>query len=1164
MKLITFFFFLGIFQVSASVYGQRGTVTLNLNELTMEDIFTAINRQLKYDIFYSDDELDVARKIKLTDSKMEVSKLLKEVLQDDYSYEFLNKTIVIRPVKQQQNPKIVIQGTVKDTKGIPLPGVSVVIQGSTVGVSTDNAGKFRMEVADLPDLVLVFSFVGMETREIPYRGEKELSVVLSETQEELGEVIVTGYQRVDKRESTSAVSVIKTDDLKTIGATSIEQMLQGQLPGLSVVNTSAGPGATPKIRVRGTATIAGNADPLWVLDGVILENSVPLTVSDLNSPDVMTMFNSAIGGISPNDIESITVLKDASATAIYGTRAANGVIVVTTKKGKRNESHINFQHTSTVTLRPTYNDFDLLNSKERILLSQQIVDEGLGYKGQVGLEYLLSQYNAGNITLEKMETEARKMEERNTDWFDILYRNAYSQTYNLSVSGGSNKADYYISFSYNDEKGSDKVSDYKEFGGFAKVNAELFNGVKLGTTLQVGRRDRNSYWETADPFKYAVRTTRTIPLYDDNGNLFFYGNSEVREFDFNILHEQQNTHKESTQTDLKGIVNLEVNLYKGLKYNGLYSYASSHHSAIDWATEESAYVATIRGYNFGEGTEEDIESTSLPYGGVYNETNYEQRTSLIRNNLEYRGTIGDELTLDVMVGQEFRTTVYRGGTLNAYGYMHNRGNIFYNPAEGEDTGHLSRNTFERNIPERSYISYYGVFSAMYKNRYVLNGNIRFDGSNLFGSNPKYRYLPLWSVSGKWIMNNEGFLRDVEVIDNLALRASYGLRGNIVEECSPQLIASALPPNSFTSLMEMEIIQAPNPDLKWETTSSVNVGLELNMFENRLALDVDYYRDYGRNLIAYKQVSAVSGFLNKSVNYADIRNQGVDIALSGTIIKTKNVSWQSSLNLGYVKNKVTKCYITPQASSLVQSIYTPGEVMVGYPSNGMFSFRFAFLDENGKPMFYDKDNNKLGYEDANFASAVYSNLDNLKYEGPRDPVLTGGFNNIVKYKNLIFSALFAFGLKNVVRLPDVAFDTYPRADENMNTSILNRWQKPGDEATKRIPGLNKNGSSVTVGDSEYVYITEMYNRSTETVVPGDYLRLRNVMLEYRFPARWTEKIAIGDRHLGGIMLKFQAQNLFVLANKRLKGYDPETVNYSTTGYGSLPLQRSFILGLNINF
>ena len=239
MKLITFFFFLGIFQVSASVYGQRGTVTLNLNELTMEDIFTAINRQLKYDIFYSDDELDVTRKIKLTDSKMEVSKLLKEVLQDDYSYEFLNKTIVIRPVKQQQNPKIVIQGTVKDTKGIPLPGVSVVIQGSTVGVSTDNAGKFRMEVADLPDLVLVFSFVGMETREIPYRGEEMLNIVLKDAVTEIGEVVVTGYQQIEKRQLTSAVSTIKTEDLNMVGASSIEDMLQGQLAGLSVVNTSA-------------------------------------------------------------------------------------------------------------------------------------------------------------------------------------------------------------------------------------------------------------------------------------------------------------------------------------------------------------------------------------------------------------------------------------------------------------------------------------------------------------------------------------------------------------------------------------------------------------------------------------------------------------------------------------------------------------------------------------------------------------------------------------------------------------------------------------------------------------------------------------------------------------------------------------------------------------
>lgn len=1158
MKLITFFFFLGIFQVSASVYGQRGTVTLNLNELTMEDIFTAINRQLKYDIFYSDDELDVTRKIKLTDSKMEVSKLLKEVLQDDYSYEFLNKTIVIRPVKQQQNPKIVIQGTVKDTKGIPLPGVSVVIQGSTVGVSTDNAGKFRMEVADLPDLVLVFSFVGMETREIPYRGEEMLNIVLKDAVTEIGEVVVTGYQQIEKRQLTSAVSTIKTEDLNMVGASSIEDMLQGQLAGLSVVNTSAAPGAAPKIRVRGTATIAGNADPLWVLDGVMLENSVPITVAELNSPDVMNMFNSAIGGVSPNDIESITVLKDASATAIYGTRAANGVIVVTTKKGKRNGFNISYQHTSAVSLRPAYRDFDLMDSRERVELTQQCYDDGLYINGGVGMEGLMSQYALGNLTLQQFREEVKKTETRNTDWFKLLYRNAYTQTHNLSVSGGSEKADYYVSLSYDGEQGADKQTDYKNFNGLAKLNAELFRGVRLSATLQAGRRDRETFHASADPFEYAVRTSRTIPVYDENGDYFFYKKTFGGYYLYNILNEQENTHRESSQTDLKGILNLTVNLYKGLKYNGLFSYVSSHSSSSDYAKEKSAYAAEIRGYDFGDYTQEEYDKTSLPFGGVYNETNYEQRTSLIRNSLEYKGNLAEDFSIDAMLGQEFRTTLYKGLTSNGSGYMHDRGNIFYEPALGENTGHLARNKMTRNIPERSYISYYAVLSAMYKDRYVINGNIRFDGSNLFGSNPKYRYLPLWSVSGKWIISNEHFLSGSELVNNLAVRASYGLRGNIVEESTPQIVASALPPNEVNQLLQMEIIQAPNPELKWETTSSVNIGFELGMFDNRLTLDVDYYRDYSKDLIASKNVSAVTGFLNKFVNYADVKNQGVDVAVSGYIIRKKQFSWLASLNLGYVKNKVVKSNITPQAESLVKSIYTPGEVFLGKPVNGMFSYRFARLDENGIPLFYDENNNILSEDDPEIEEAVYNNIYNLKYEGTRDPILSGGFNNVIRYKDFSLSFLFSFGLKNKVRLPEFAYNSLPEADQNANRKIMDRWRKPGDEATKIIPVLSGHAG----GDSHYTKV--IFNKSQKTVVPGDYLRLRNVMLEYRLPGRLVQKIVLGDRQLGGISLKFQAQNLFVWADKRMKGYDPETINYTTTAYGSLPLPRSFTLGLNVNF
>ena len=1163
MKLMAFFFFLGMFQVHASAYAQNEMVTLDVNRMTVEKVFKTITQQLSYDIFYSNDELDTRCQVTLSTRKMSVQDLLEEVLKGNYSYEFVGKTIIIRPVKQSDK-KIVIQGTVKDQQGGSLPGVTVLVKGSTIGVSTDGNGKFRLEVASADSLVLVFSFVGMETKEVAYWGETELNVVMKEKDAKLDEVVVTGYQQIEKRQLTSAVSSVKTEDLNMIGATSIEQMLQGQLAGLSVINISAAPGAAPKIRVRGTATITGNADPLWVLDGVMLENSVPISVAELNSPDVMNMFNSAIGGINPSDIESITVLKDASATAIYGTRAANGVIVVTTKKGKRDGGfNISYQHTSSVSLRPSYDDFDLLNSQERVELTQQCYDDGLRVSGVVGMENLMQQYGLGNLSLEEYKQKVRELETRNTDWFKILFRNAYTQTHNLSISGGTEKMDYYVSMSYNGEQGADKISEYKNYGGLAKMNAELFKGVRLGTTLQVGRRDRESYHTSIDPFMYAVRTSRTIPLYDENGDYFFYKKSVGGYYLFNILFEQENTKRESTQTDLKGIVNLTVNLYKGLKYNGLFSYSSSHSASIDYAKEQSAYVANLRGYDFGNPTEEELAETPLPFGGVYNETDYEQRTSLIRNGLEYKGHIGDDLSIDGMLGQEFRTTKYRGLTTQNYGYMHDRGNIFYEPSLGESTGHLFRNMVIRNVPERSYISYYGVLSAMYKDRYVINGNIRFDGSNLFGSNPKYRYLPLWSVSAKWIVSNENFLAGVSMLNDLAIRASYGLRGNIVEDSSPQIIASALPPNKFNDLLEMKIDQAPNPDLKWETTSSLNVGLELSMLNNRLSVDVDYYRDASRDLIASKDVSAVTGFLNKYVNYANVKNQGVDIAVSGYIIRSKQVSWMSSLNLGYVKNKVTKSNITPQAQNLVKSVYTPGEVYLGKPVNGMFSYCFAELDADGMPLFYDQDNNKLNAGDTELPTAVFSNIENLKYEGTRDPILTGGFNNVIKYKEFTLSFLFSFGLKNVIRLPEYAYNSSPSDDQNANRRIMERWRKPGDEATKVIPCLSGGSGYFTTADGTY-YTTGLFNQSQVTVVPGDYLRLRNVMLEYRLPRQLVQKIVIGGCSLGGISLKLQAQNLFVLADRRLKGYDPETINYTTTAYGSQPLPTSFTLGLNVNF
>ena len=1175
MKLFIFLMCCFTFSLSANSFAQQEKVNLDLQGVSIKTLFSEIQRQTNLHFIFNTEQTEQLNKLTVKAKEESVKSVLDRVFEGTgFTYTFRDNIIMVRfegkNSVQQANKEMEIRGVVKDKSGEPLPGVTVLIVGTQLGTATGMDGDFLLRVPEQDSVRLRFSFVGMKTKDVPYKkNQPALVVVLEEEAESIGEIVVTGYQQIEKRNLTSSVVTVKTSELKTIGASSIEQMLQGVVPGLSVVNTSAAPGAAPKIRIRGTATISGNADPLWVLDGVILENSVPVTAADLNSPDVMNMFNSVIGGINPNDIESITVLKDASATAIYGTRAANGVIVVTTKKGKANSFNIAYQHTSTLSIRPYYDNFDLLNSKERIALAWENYEDGLSvwggthFNGTPGLEGLLNSYALGQITREQLNSMANKLEETNTDWFKILFRNAYTQTHNLSVSGGTERTNYYISLNYNGEEGVDKASEYKNYGGMVKVNTRLFQGVNMGAILQMDRRDREMYHSSIDLFNYAVRTSRAIPLHEDNGDLHYYiGTVSGRWHKFNILNELANTGNESTQTDIKGIVNLTVNLYKGLKYEGLFSYASSHSTARDYATEKSAYVADIRGYEYGEGSEEDIKKSPLPYGGVYNEQTYEQRSSLIRNGLTYKGSLTEDLSIDVLLGQEFRNTNYKGLKSNTFGYFHDRGNTFYEPALGESTGHLKRNKVTRSLVDRSNISYYGVVSAMYGDRYVLNANIRFDGSNLFGSNPKYRYLPLWSISGRWIISNESFLQDNNTISNLALRASYGLRGNIVEDSSPSIIAAALPPNAVTGLFEMEIQQAPNPDLKWETTASFNVGLELGLFDDRLSLDVDYYLDESKDLIAYKRVSSVSGFSGKYVNYADVRNQGIDVSLSGTLLKNKDWRWTAAFNMGYVKNKVTKSTSTAQAKYLVQSVYTPGEVYEGKPVDGMFSYRFAKLDDKGMPMFYDKDGNVLGVDSEEIVNYPYD-LGNLKYEGTRDPLFSGGLNTRVSYKNVSLSMLFAFGLKNVVRLPARAYVTTPAEDENANSSIKDRWRPGQDNTGKTIPALSAGDGYITTADGNF-YATDWYNLSDQTVVPGDYLRFRNLMIEYQLPARWTNKVVVGDRKMGNVTLKFQAQNLFVIADKRLKGYDPETINYTTTSYGSLPLARTFTLGLNINF
>ncbi|QXP66638.1 SusC/RagA family TonB-linked outer membrane protein [Polaribacter sp. AHE13PA] len=1148
MRTLIFTCCFTVFSLSpGDLVSQDINITIDTDKIvSVDEVFKLISDQTDYNFIYSEDFFEGISKVNLKKGKIEMSKLLGDCLSSNNLNFILRDphTIIIKEVTKKEVQDFRITGNIKDQQGFSLTGVTVKVKNKNRGNYSDFEGNYDIN-ASKGD-VLVFSYIGFKTKEVVVKDKSIINVILEEDVSDLDEIVITGYQTKNKRETSSAVTVIKAKDLDIVGIASVENMIQGQIAGVSVVTSSAEPGAAPRIRVRGTATLSGNAEPIWVVDGVMLENGVPATPAELNDPDFLKSFNSSIGGVNPNDIESLTILKDASATAIYGTRAANGVIVVTTKKGKSGKPRISFNHTTGIKPRPTYEDFDLMNSQERAEFSFDLLDDGIALHGGVGVPYYQGLYKNGGISEAEYIAGIRKTSEMNVDWFDLLFRNAVTNTSDISFSGGSNKSNYYASLSHTSEDGLDKTTGYKSYSAMAKVNTELSSRVNLGLILNASKRDREQNY-TTNAFDHAYSSSRSLPAFNDDGSYYFDGN-----YNYNILHEQSTTNQTSKQHEIRATLNLDYKITDWLTYNNLMSYTYSGSVTQQYATDASKYVASIRGYNLGAGSADQIADSSLPFGGVFNQSNFSQESYLLRNSLNTKFNPVEDLSVDIMAGTEFRNVVYDGLNTQSYGYFHDRGKIFYNPQESEENGEILRNTVSRSLYDRSFISYFSTFSSMFKNKYVINANIRFDGSNLFGSNPDYRYLPLWSVSGKWHIDQESFLDSADFVDALSIRASYGLRGNIVEEASPQVISTALPPNRYTSLPEQQIIQAANPELKWETTETVNIGIDFSLFNRRLSGAIDLFRDLGNDLISYKNVSSVTGFQNKAVNYANVMNQGMDLGLNAKIIKNDNFSYNLGINASFTDSEVTKSFIEPSISSLLSSTYTVGEVVEGMPINSMYSYRFSRINEEGAALFFDGEGNEYGVTDANFRVNIQDNKDALKYEGSRVPTTTLGITNRFNYKNFQLSFLLVAGLDYKIRLQNLAFNSeYIEAESNLRRGVENRWRQPGDESFATIPWL---------GSSSYLSTqADMFNNSDAQTINGDYVRLRNVLLQYSLPKSLIEKAGFSNA-----VVKFQVDNLFVLADKRLQGMDPETANFNTSFWGgSLPLPKTFTLGISLN-
>jgi len=1072
-----------------------------------------------------------------------------------------------------------VQGVVISSEdNLPLIGASVYVTAedlkkagsaqTTMGVITDVDGQFSIAI---PAGITRFfcSYVGYDVLEVKLvPGKEHYEITLHASSQMLDAVVVTGYQTVERRKLTAAVSKLDISD-ETIGAVkSIDQALAGQIAGLSVSPTSGAPGAPAKIRIRGTASLNGTQDPLWVLDGIPLEGTDVPEPDELN--DITNMKQSSIAGLNPADIENITILKDAAATAIYGARAANGVIVITTKKGKVGKPVISFSSRFTYTPTLSLDRLNLLNSAEKVGLEMDMIRNNYSPDNHKGGVYnILSNYNElsafqnGGWDALSSDTQAaiNRLKSVNTNWGDILFRDAFSREYNLSLSGGTERVTYYTSFGYYKEDGNVDGVGMDRFNLVGKTSYKVNSILKVGASMFANRRKNTNYLTDAygmsNPVFYSRKANPYFELYDKNGNYNYdydIQNNTDKDLGFNIFEERQNTSNESVVNSFSSIFDAELRFNDKWKLTSQFGYQlekTSREEIADWESYAMRYYYKLSEYSQGGETKH-----FLPEGGM--QKSYENSNSQITWKAmgEYRDSFNDIHELEVMAGTELRKTWYE--TLFSAGYGFDRKTLTTKPVIFPNESYAtSFPLHQTTYKENAYVSFYSTASYSLLNRYTVGGSIRFDGSDLFGVDKKYRYLPLYSVSALWRLSQEPFMQQAKWVDNLVFRASYGLQGNIDKNTSPFLLGTYRSESILPGVSEDVIIinSAPNKKLRWEKTQSVNAGFDFSVLNQAINLSVDYYYRKGTDLIALRMLPLETGFTSMNVNWASMENKGVEISLSTRNITTKNFSWYTNFNFAYNGNKVLQENIPEQQT-------TPGRE--GYPVGAIFALKTAGVNkETGNMMFYNPEGEKvtlkelyrlkdewgIGIASSDVTAAEERTF--YSYIGSSDAPYTGGLINTFSYKNWELNVNFSLTFGGYVRTQPSYDIINPDYGKNYNADVLNRWTPENPDA--ELPAFMLSASN----PEEYSwYDAKTIWRDLDIWVKKlNYVRLQNLRLGYRIPELLTKRLGMNSA-----TVSVEGRNLFVFGSGYNNYMDPESMYnpYAT------PVPKSVTFSLNLNF
>lgn len=1144
----------------SGIFAQSG-ITVDFKETPLRVVLESVSKQSNYKFVYTDELKVDGYKVSVSSKNESAQGLFNKLFNPiNISYSIKGNQVVLgiiqtvaeKTTQSQSKPIVKISGVVVEENGDPLPGVTVQNVTKNKYSSSDLDGKYTIDASQGDKLV--FSSIGMSGYETIVGRTSVMNISLKPDAIALADVVVTGYQTLSKERATGSFSVVTAQKMADKLNTNVMDKLEGLTTGLTNYKGT--------VQVRGLSTINGKKDPLYVVDGVPYEGD--------------------ISAINPSEIANVTILKDAAAASIYGARSANGVIVISTRGGIKDRTAVEYSTTLSIApMRDSREYLNLMNSSELVDWQREMFDtyhaptyDKRRYMNEV--TELLYLNEAGKINDTQLDEQLNVYRNRNNydQIKDNFLRTPLVNQHNISLRGGADKYTYSASANYTYTGKENKGIGSDKFGYNFRSTYQFFKWLKadLGVLGTIGNEeyDNGGLMENNAQSYLTGRVPSYNTIFNEQGEqLNWYQSKSQYEMDrltslglrdesFYPLTERGMRTYTAKNNYLNINIGLSAKIIEGLTISGRYQMENYVNKYSQYYNPESYYLRNLLN-NSTKIVDGQIEHL-VPEGGYINETRSDKNSYTMRAQIDYNKTFREKHDLTVLVGAERRAIRSTSTFVEKWGYdklslAHSFiDEVVLNQTqpgtESLDNSYTHKSggypdTFKDK--EDRFVSFYGNASYVYNDKYSVSGSIRMDQSNLFGTDPKFQYKPLWSVGASWLANKENFLKGVRWIDQLSLRATYGINGNIAKDSGPYLIAYSSGITSWTGDFASSISSPPNSGLRWEKTNQLNIGVDFSLFSNRLGGSIEYYSKNTKDLLGDVAVDPTSGWTSLQLNYASMFNKGVEISLNSENIRTRKFTWGTSLNFSYNKNEITEF---ENSESSVSSYLTRPNTREGKPFNALYSVRWAGLDETGKPQAYKADGTIVN-------TTGKLTAEDLVYSGTTTPPYAASLINNLSYKKFRLSFMFLYYGGHVMRdiMPQMLTST--SFSTNQNKNIANYWKNPGDERDSNIsPAYTRNASSTS---------TYLWYGADKHIKKANYIKFKEITISYNLQNEWLKRARIES-----ITLNAQIENIWWWGSNN-KDLNPENWNGTNIYMGGPSyLTRTalnpttFIFGLSIKF